>query len=100
MADDFTSKVMAGVKKRPRKIGLWNIAYFVPIFIAVALLSVPVTQQLILNATNKDRVAITNVQKDIDDMYVIMTELEDFSLDQDTQAVLDGAQVESSSDVE
>lgn len=82
-SDDFTSKVMAGVKRRPRKIGAWNILYFVPAALALIILSIPVTQDTILNLTNSRHTAMTSVRSDLDQMYTIMEDLAESNFEQD-----------------
>lgn len=91
-SSDFTDKVMTGVKKRPRKIGAWNLLYFAPILLAIFLLAIPSTQEMILNMTSKKHVAVAKVQDDVDGMYLIMNEIDQFNFDQDTQDIINNDQ--------
>ncbi len=89
---DFTSKVMADVKKRPRKIGLWNLAYAVPIILAIAVLMMPSTQETIVNVTSQKHVAVANVEDEIDTMYIIMKDIDQFEFDQETEEIINNEQ--------
>lgn len=74
----FTDKVMVDVKKRPRKIGLWNLAYIIPIALAIALLVTPASREALVNTTDTQHSAVYDVQEDVDDIQDMIDELSSF----------------------
>jgi hypothetical protein len=87
-SDDFTSKVMLGVKKRPRKIGIWNLAYFAPIMVVVAILAVPASQEMILDMTSQKHVAVAGAEEDIAEMQRQIGSLTQFEFDDETVEII------------
>jgi len=92
-SNDFTGKVMGEVKKRPRKIGLWNLAYFAPVALAILLLSLPATQDALLHMTSKKHVAVAGAQQDVERMQAAVNELTQFEFDSEVQAIIDDQNV-------
>jgi len=92
-SNDFTNRVMADAKRRRRKIGLWNLAYMAPIALVVALLSVPFSQEAILNLTSKKHVAVSSVQQEVNAMQEVVKDLTQFEFDNETQSMIDNGRV-------
>jgi hypothetical protein len=87
-SNDFTDKVMSGVKKRPRKIGIWNLAYFAPIMAVVAILSFPAGQRLILDVTSPKHVAVAAAEEDIAEIQRQINDLTQFQFDDETIEII------------
>lgn len=89
--DDFTSKVMAEVRKRPRKIGLWNLVYITPVIVSLLIVLTPLGQRAILHLANKKHVAMLDVQKDLDSLQETAKSMEQFDFDQETNEIFNNA---------
>ncbi len=92
--NDFLNRVMVDVKKRPRKIGLWNLVYLVPIALALVLLYTPTTRELLVDQVDEKHSTIKSVQNNVDDMQLIVEDLDYFNENDLSQVEYDKPQEE------